>query len=174
VVGEVEGLRNLVEDHGWTVLATTVPPEEGTDTEILQAYQDQTPTGEPGFRWIKNPAAIAPVWLEKPERLAAWAMLTVLGLLVYSIIQRQVRLYLGSQAQQVPGNKGATATPTAAVVWALVAQIAWGQFWLGEHEVVQVYGVQPQHLLICEALGLDHAWYEAPSAHKTDQFSQAP
>jgi len=129
---------------------------------------------EPGFRWIKNPAAIAPVWLEKPERIAALAMLTVIGLLVYSIIQRQVRLYLCSQPQQVPGNKGTTATPTAAVVLALFAPVAWVQCWLGDHEVAQVYGVQPYHLLICDALGLDHAWYEAPSAHKIDQFSQAP
>ena len=37
---EVEGLRHPEEDHGWTVLATTVRPEEGTDTAILQAYQD--------------------------------------------------------------------------------------------------------------------------------------
>ena len=50
----------------------------------LRAYQDQKTTGEPGFRWIKNPAALAPVWLEKPERIAALAMLTVLGLLIYS------------------------------------------------------------------------------------------
>ena len=53
--------------------------------------RSRTTTVEPGFRWIKNPAAIAPVWLEKPERIAALAMLTVLGLLVYSVIQRQVR-----------------------------------------------------------------------------------
>src|SRR5215467_3766092 len=174
VVVEVEGMRHPEEDNGWTVLATTVSPEEGTDAEILQAYQDQTTTVEPGFRWIKNPAAIAPVWLEKPERIAALAMLTVIGLLVYSIIQRQVRLYLRSQDQQVPGNKGATATPTAAVVLALFAQVALVQFLLGDHEVVQMYGVQPHHLLICDALGLDHACYEVPSAHKTDQFSQAP
>jgi len=174
VVVEVEVRRHLEADNGWTVRATTVPPEEGTDTEILQADQDPTPTVEPGLRWIKNPAAIAPVWREKPERLAALALLTVIGLLVYRIIPRQGRLSRGSQAQQVPGNKGATATPTAAVVLALCAQVAWVQCWLGEHEVVQVYGVQPHHLLICEALGLDHAWYEAPSAHKTDQFSQAP
>ena len=100
------------------------PPEEGTDTEMLQAYQDQTTTVEPGFRWIKNPAAIAPVWLEKPERIAALAMLTVVGLLVYSIIQRQVRLYLLTHDQQVPGHKGATATPTATVVLSLFAQVA--------------------------------------------------
>jgi transposase len=57
--------------HGWTVLATTVGPEECTDAEMRQAYQEQHSTVEPGFRWSKNPAAISPVWLEKPERIAA-------------------------------------------------------------------------------------------------------
>jgi len=37
LVVEVEVLRHPEEDHGWTVLATTVRPEEGTETEILQA-----------------------------------------------------------------------------------------------------------------------------------------
>jgi transposase len=118
------------------------------------------------------PAAISPVWLEKPERIAALAMLTVVGLLVYSIIQRQVRLYLLIHDQQLPGNKGTTAIPTAAVVLALFAQVALIQLWLGNHEVVQMYGIQPHHLLICDALGLDHSWHEAPSVQKTDQSSQ--
>ena len=174
LVIEVEARSNLAEDNGWTVLATTVRSEECPDADILQAYQDQNTTVEPGFRWIKNPAAISPVWLEKPERIAALAMLTVLGLLVYSVIQRQVRLYLRTHDQQIPGNKGTTATPTAAVGLALFAQVALVQFWLGDDEVAQVYGVQPHHLLICDALGLDHAWYEMPSAHKIDQFSQSP
>jgi transposase len=174
LVAEVEGLRNPEEDNGWTVLATTVPLEGGTDAEILQAYHDQNTTVEPGFRWIKNPAAIAPVWLEKPERIAALAMLTVVGLLVYTIIQRQVRLYLLTHAQQVPGNKGATATPTAAVVLALFAQVALVHFWIGEQEVEQVYGVQPYHLLCCDALGLDHEWYEAPSTQNNSRCIQTP
>ena len=71
LVVEVEALANAEEDDGWTVLATTVSAEGCGDGEILQAYQDQTTTVEPGFRWIKNPAAIAPVWLEKAERMAA-------------------------------------------------------------------------------------------------------
>ena len=174
LVVEAEALANPEEDNGWTVLATTVSPEVSTDAEILQAYQEQHTTVEPGFRWIKNPAAISPVWLEKPERIAALAMLTVVGLLVSSIIQRQVRLYLLTHAQQVPGNKGTTATPTAAVVVALFAQVALVQLWIDDHEVAQVYGLQPHHLLICDSLGLDHAWYEAPSAHKIDHFSQTP
>src|SRR5262245_30446536 len=120
------------------VLATTVGAEGCGDTDILQAYQDQNTTVEPGFRWIKNPAAIAPVRIEKPERIAALAMLTVVGLLVSSIIQRQVRLYLRIHDQQVPGNKGARATPTAAVGVALFAQVTLVQFWIGAQEVEQI------------------------------------
>jgi transposase len=82
LVVTVAALDNPEEDNGWTVLATTVSAEVCTDAEILQAYQEQHTTVEPGFRWIKNPAAISPVWLEKPERIAALAMLTVVGLLV--------------------------------------------------------------------------------------------
>ena len=71
LVVEVEALTNPEADNGWTVLATTVSAEGGADGEILEAYQDQNTTVESGFRWSKNPAAIAPVWLEKPERIAA-------------------------------------------------------------------------------------------------------
>jgi hypothetical protein len=171
---EVEALANPEEDSGWTVLATTVSAEVCTDAEILQAYQEQHITVEPGFRWIKNPAAISPVWLEKPERIAALAMLTVVGLLVYSIIQRQVRLYLRTHDQQLLGNKGLTATPTAAVVLALFTQVARVHFWIDEHEVTQLSGVQPHHLLVCEALGLDSSWYGVPSGPKNGRDSQTP
>jgi transposase len=174
VVVEIKGLSNPEEGNGWIVLATTVPPEMCTDAEILEAYQDQNTTVEPGFRWIKNPAAITPVWLEKPERIAALAMLTVVGLLVYSLIQRQVRLYLLTHDQQVPGNKGMTAIPTAAVVLSVFAPIALVQLLIHDQEVEQVYGVQPHHLLLCDALGLDHSWYEAPSAHKNGRGIQTP
>ena len=101
-------------------------------------------------------------------------MLTVIGWLVYSRIPRPVRLSMGSQAQRGPGNKGATATPTAAVVLAVFAQVAWVQCCLGEHEGVQVYGVPPHHLLLCDALGLDHSWDEVPLAQKTDKDIQTP
>jgi transposase len=167
LVVEVETLANAAEDNGWTVLATTVSAEDGADVEILQAYQDQNTTVEPGFRWIKNPAAIAPVWLEKPERIAALAMLTVLGLLVYSVIQRQVRLYLLTHDEQLPGNKGLTAIPTAAVVLALFAQVALVQLWMDEQEVQHIYGLQSHHRLVCHALGLDPSWYAVPFAQKS-------
>jgi len=141
---------------------------------MLHAYQEQHTTVEPGVRWIKNPAAISPVWLEKPARMAALAMLTVVGLLVYTIIQRQVRLSLRTHAQQLPGNTGETATPTAAVVFTLFSPVALVQLQIGGQKVYHMYGLQPYHWLICDALGLNYAWYEAPTAHKNVKRTHTP
>src|SRR5262249_26163749 len=128
--------------------------------------EEQNARVEAGCRWIKNPGAIGAVGVEKPERRAAWAMLTVVGLLVYSVIQRQVRLYLRTHDQQIPGNKGMTATPTAAVVLALFAQVFMIQLGVDDQQVEQMYGVQSYHLLLCDALGLDSSWDGVPSAQK--------
>jgi transposase len=160
--------------HGWTVLATTVRPEVCTDAELLQAYQEQHITVEPGFRWIKNPAAISPVWLEKPERIAALAMLTVVGLLVYAVIQRQVRLYLRDHARQLPGNKGLTAMPTAAVVFALFTPVTLVHFAVDNAPILQVHGIQEDHLIICEAVGIDRAWYHGTAVGQNSLLSATP
>jgi hypothetical protein len=101
-------------------------------------------------------------------------MLTVRGLLVYTVIQRQVRLSLRTHDQHLPGNKGETATPTAAVVLALFASVAMVHLQIDTTAVAQVYGLQAYHLLVCDALGLDHTWYEAPPAHKTVKQAHTP
>jgi transposase len=160
--------------HGWTVLATTLPPEACTDVEMLQAYQEQHITVEPGFRWIKNPAAISPVWLEKPERIAALAMLTVVGLLVYAVIQRQVRLYLRAHDRHIPGNKGLTATPTAAVVFALFTPVTLVHFAVDKAPSLHVHGIGEDHLIICEAVGIDQAWYQGATAGQNSLLLTAP
>ena len=68
--------------------------------------------GQPPFAvHISLTASLKNVYSDLAERLL-------------SIIQRQVRLYLRAHDQQIPGNKGLTATPTAAVVLALFAQVA--------------------------------------------------
>jgi hypothetical protein len=169
----VEARAHAEEDKGWTGLATTVDAAVCPDVDILQAYQDQNTTVAPGLRWSKKPAAIAPVWREKPERIAALAMLTVLGWLVSSVLQRQGRLYLRTHDQPRPGNKGLTAPPTAAVV-ALFAQAALVQLGSDEQEVAQLSGGQPHHRLVCEALGLDSSWYAGPAGQKNGRDIQTP
>jgi hypothetical protein len=169
-----EALVPAEDTYGWTVLATTVQPEVGTDTEILQAYQEQHITVEPGFRWIKNPAAISPVWLEKPERIAALALLTVMGLLVYAVIQRHVRLSLREHELQIPGNKGLTATPTAAVVFALCTPVRLVYATVDNIPSLQVHGVQDYHRLICEAVGIAQTWYQGGTTGQNSLLRTTP
>jgi hypothetical protein len=161
-----EAVSPSADAHGWTVLATTLRPEVCTDAELLQADQEQHSSVEPGCRWIKHPAAICPVWLEKPARMAALARLTVMGLLVYAGIQRPVRLDLRAHDQQIPGNKGLTATPTAAVVFALFTPVRLVQFAMDQLISFQVYGVQAYHLLVCHAGGIDQVWYQGVAARQ--------
>jgi transposase len=174
LVAHCEALVPSEDAYGWTVLATTLRPEVCTDTEMLQAYQEQHITVEPGFRWIKNPAAISPVWLEKPERIAALAMLTVVGLLVYAVIQRQVRLYLRDHERHIPGNKGPTATPTAAVVFALFRPVTLVHFAVDSAPILEVHGIQEDHRIVCEAVGIDHAWYQGVTAEQNSRLSATP
>jgi transposase len=169
-----EVLVPAADTYGWTVLATTIQPEVCTDTEILQAYQEQHITVEPGFRWIKNPAAISPVWLEKPQRIAALAMLTVVGLLVYAVIQRQVRLYLREHARQIPGNKGLTATPTAAVVFALFTPVMLVYSTVDDSPSLQVHGIQDYHRLICDAVGIAQTWYQGGTTGQNSLLRTTP
>jgi transposase len=170
----VEAHVPSADTQGWTVLATTVGAESCTDAELLQAYQEQHTSVEPGFRWIKNPAAISPVWLEKPERIAALAMLTVVGLLVYAVIQRQVRLSLREQNQHIPGNKGLTALPTAAVVFDLFTPVTLVHYTVDNVPILHVHGIREDHLIICEAVGIDQAWYQGAAAGQNALLSATP
>src|SRR5262249_5987973 len=74
----------------------------------------------------------------------------------------------------VIGNKGLTATPAAAVVVTLFAQVALIKLVIGDQEVGRIYGVQSHHLLLCDALGLDRSWYTATSAQKSARGIQTP
>ena len=62
--------------------------------------------------------------------------------------------------QQVPGNKGPTTTPTAAVVFALFAPGTLGQLAVEHTTRRQVHGIQDHHLRVCEAVGIAPAWYQ--------------
>ena len=165
---ETKTLAAPVATFGWVVLATTVDESTCGDGEIVQAYRDQTTTVERGFRWIKNPAAISPVWLEKRQRIAALAMLTVVGLLVYGLIQRQVRQYLQQHQASIPGNKGQTAIPTATVIFESFATVMRAELNVDGLTVSQLHGWQAHHELICQALGLDHFGDEETATQKNN------
>jgi hypothetical protein len=158
---------------GWLVWATTGSEHTGDEAEIVRADRDQTSTVEPGGRWRKHPAAISPVWLEKRERLAALAMLTGVGLLSYRLIHRHVRQDL-QQQQAMPGNKGDTARPTAAVVLEAFPCVTQVQVDVDGVSICRVYGWQAHHQLVCQALALDESWYDRPVEQKNNRTAPEP
>jgi transposase len=163
-----QALAAPVATFGWLVLATTIEESIASDAEIVRAYRDQTTTVERGFRWIKNPAAIHPVWLEKRKRIAALAMLTVVGLLVYGLIQRQVRQYLQEHAETIPGNKGPTDIPTATVVFESFATLNRVEWNLDGQRIEQFSGWQAHHERVFLALGLSPLIDDDSTIQKND------
>jgi len=163
-----QALAAPVATFGWLVLATTIDASICGDAQIVRAYRDQTVTVERGFRWIKNPAAIHPVRLEKRERIAALAMLTVVGLLVYGLIQRQVRQYLQEHEATIPGNKGETDNPTATVVFESLTMLIRLELSVDGVTVYQFHGWQAHHERVFQALGLPSLIDDGLETQKND------
>lgn len=163
-----QALAAPVAKCGWLVLATTIKESICSDAEIVRAYRDQTTTVERGFRWIKNPAAIHPVWLEKRERIAALPMLTVVGLLVDGLIQRQVRQYLLESEATIPGNKGETKMPTATVVFESFTTLTRVDLNVDGMMVYEFHGWQAHHERVFQALELPSLIVDAAATQKND------
>jgi hypothetical protein len=79
---------------------------------------------------------------------------------VSAVRQQQVRLYLRDDDRQIPGNKGPTATPPAAVVGTLFAPVMLVPFAVEEQPHLQGHGIQDHHRIVCEAVGIAPGWYQ--------------
>lgn len=75
---------------GWYALITNQDPAEADAASVLLAYKGQ-PKVERRYHELKGPLAVAPVFLHGNKRIAALLHVLMLALLVYSLIERQVR-----------------------------------------------------------------------------------
>jgi transposase len=84
------------------------------DERILAEYRHQhSVEGHTGFRWLKGDAAVAPVFLKKPERIAALGMVMLLALAVRNFIQYTLRERLAATGRTVSDRKRRpTSNPT--------------------------------------------------------------
>lgn len=97
-----------------------------SDVDLLTEYRHQhLIEGHCSFRWLKGPAQIAPIFLKRPERIAALGLVLVLALMVRNYLQFTVRAQLATRDETVPyyDRKRETATPTAEVIWELFSDL---------------------------------------------------
>ncbi|MFQ6090357.1 MAG: IS1634 family transposase [Candidatus Bipolaricaulia bacterium] len=157
-----EAVEARVQREGCFVLATDVLDEGGlSDAQLLQAYKGQHRV-ERGFRWAKNPAAIAPIFLKKPTRIAALGFVYLVALLIYTLVERQVRQELAERGEQVGKGTWATAKPTARTVFRLMRGISSIVIALGEVRKKQVTTLREEQVRILDLMGFEEAVYAPP------------
>ncbi len=77
---------------GWYALLTNLPADIDAG-EVLHRYKDQ-PTVERRYSTIKGPLAVAPIFLQNNRRIAALITVICLALLIFCLIEREVRTQL--------------------------------------------------------------------------------
>ena len=92
---------------GKFILATNILDQKRlSPAQILTHYKNQQEP-EKGFRFLKSPLCMADaLYLNKPERIEALAMVMCLALMVYALGERKLRLGLKEVEETVPDQKG--------------------------------------------------------------------
>ena len=118
VTGELEQRESVIEGEkvkaGRFILATNILDDKVVSNEkILWEYKAQQ-SNERGFRFLKDPLFFtASVFVKKPERVEAIAMIMGLCLLVYNLAQRKLRKQLEIAQEGVRNQvKKSTNKPT--------------------------------------------------------------
>ncbi|MFE6105258.1 IS1634 family transposase [Streptomyces laurentii] len=86
---------------GWHALITSLPPEKAGPDRVLIHYKGQGAV-ERRYHDFKGPLAVAPVFVQHNRRVAALIQVICLALLVFCLIERQVRQALGPD-ETMPG-----------------------------------------------------------------------
>jgi transposase len=104
-------LAQVQELEGVFVLKTNLP-KKWSITAVLTKYRDQSQV-EKRFHHLKGPLAVAPMFLEKPERIAGLLFVIVLALTLMALMERQVRKNLKGKPMKGLYPEGrVTKTPT--------------------------------------------------------------
>jgi transposase len=82
--------------EGWYAMLTSIPADQAGPAQVLIHYKGQG-TVERRYHDFKGPLAVAPVFVQHNRRVAALIQVICLALLVFCLIERQVRRALGPE-----------------------------------------------------------------------------
>lgn len=98
IVFEIEeiGEQILADSRCDGLFAMTSNDEDMTPTELLAAYKYQ-PFLEKRNEQLKSVLAVAPVFLKRPERVAALLFLYYLAVMAFALLEREIRRVMASE-----------------------------------------------------------------------------
>jgi len=148
----------LVSDHAVS--------EEWSDTRLLEEYRVQSEVeGYTGFRWLKGPGAISPMFLKKPERIAGLGLVFLWALMVRNVVQFWLRRALAERDETLPGrNRQQTAQPTTEAAWAHFQAVGLIQVVHSDGRIVarHLTGLNPTARRILDLLGMERQSFTTP------------
>ncbi len=86
-------IEKLREKAGCFVLLINIPQREYTGKSILQTYKEQNGI-EQNFGFVKDLLIVNDLFLKKPERIEALGLVLIIALLVWRLIERNMRKFI--------------------------------------------------------------------------------
>lgn len=95
---------------GWYALLTNLDPSQASPAEVFLRYKGQHIV-ERRYGEFKGPLAVTPLFLKTNRRIAALITVICLALLIFCLIERQVRQALAAHGEKMTGLPGYRLTP---------------------------------------------------------------
>ena len=116
ITEDENSVSKLRQQAGCFVMLTNVA-SEGEDSydakAILSAYKDQYGI-EQNFGFLKDPVIVNSIFLKKPERIEVLGLVLLLSLLIWRLMEREMRRYIEREKRDLPGwKKRRTTRPTS-------------------------------------------------------------
>ena len=107
---------------GWYALLTNLDPTEADAGQVLLHYKGQEAV-ERRYSVFKGPLAVAAIYLKDNRRITAMITVICLALLIFSLIERQVRAALRAQGRTTVAGlyAGRPAVPTTRLIFQALA-----------------------------------------------------
>jgi transposase len=107
---------------GWYALLTNLDPADADAAQVLARYKGQEVV-ERRYGDFKGPLAVAPLFLHDNRRIHALVHVICLALLVFSLIERAVRLAIAPAVKLAGLYAGNPARPTGRLIFEALARL---------------------------------------------------
>lgn len=105
---------------GWYALLTNLDPAEADAAEVLRRYKGQEAV-ERRYQAFKGPLAVAPLFVQNNRRIAALITIICLALLIFCLIERDVRRAIAPAVNLNGLYAGQPAKPTGRLIFEALA-----------------------------------------------------
>jgi transposase len=146
---QTERIGRMEQEAGCFVLLTNVPTAghlAHRARDLLSVYKEQHGT-EQNYGFLKDPVIVNSLFLKKPERIEALGLVLLLALLLWRLMERQMRAHVESTGRPLPGwDKKATERPTSFMMITKFAGVIVMKLGLHRHLARPLSGVQQHYL----------------------------